>query len=350
MRLIGTSILIVLFIGLLLVSAGCVGNPSLKAQAMTLQTTIAVTPATNPPVNTMATQEELVAFVNSAVAYAHAMGKEKALAEFSNPNGSFVKGELYIYAYDFDGLTIAHPFNPEKIGINRINEKDAQGNLFIKNLRDAAQNGTGFVTFYYINPAHNRTVEQKLGYVKKVDDNWWLGSGIYQPPGTGPAALGTSRTPDGIRVFVDAAATYARANGKETALAAFNNRTGPFVSGDLYVYALDYNGICLALPFQPNMIGVNFSPLNDATGQKYTQTEIALVINCGGFICYMYPNPSMKLTPEPKISSVTRVDDTYWIGAGNYISDITSADPDLVQFVGDARTYAQKYGRDKAVA
>jgi polar amino acid transport system substrate-binding protein len=312
------------------------------------KTTSAV-PATAPVTTGTATQEELVAFVDSAVAYAHAVGKERALAEFSNPNGSFVKGELYIYAYDFNGLTIAHPFNPEKIGINRITEKDARGNLFIKNLRDAALNGSGFVTFYYINPAHNRTVEQKLGYVKKVDDTWWLGSGIYQPANSFAVANATIRSPDGIKAFVDAAASYARAHGKETALAAFNNRTGPFVSGDLYIYALDYNGICLALPFQPNMIGVNFSPLSDATGQKYTQNEIALVKNGGGFISYLYPNPAKNLTPEPKLSYVTRVDDTYWIGAGNYIGDITSADPDLVQFVGDARTYAQKYGRERAV-
>jgi len=344
MKLIAQCVLCILFVGVLVVCSGCVQNQPDKTTS-TVPASAPVTTGTGT-----ATQEELLAFVDSAVAYAHAVGKEKALAEFSNPNGSFVKGELYIYAYDFNGLTIAHPINPEKIGINRINEKDAKGNLFIKNLRDAVLNGSGFVTFYYINPAHNRTVEQKLGYVKKVDDTWWLGSGIYQPASSFAVANATIRTPDGIRAFVDGAATYARANGKETALAAFNNRTGPFVSGDLYIYALDYNGICLALPFQPNMIGVNFSPLSDATGQKYTQTEIALVKSGGGFISYLYPNPAKGLTPEPKLSYVTRVDDTYWIGAGNYISDITSADPDLVQFVGDARTYAQKYGRDEAVA
>ena len=75
--------------------------------------------------------------------------------------------------------TIAHPVNPEKIGVNRLDEKDAAGNLFIRELRDMACNGSGFVEFYYINPTHNNTVEKKLGYVTKVDDTWWLGSGIY---------------------------------------------------------------------------------------------------------------------------------------------------------------------------
>lgn len=127
----------------------------------------------------LTSNETLVAFVDSAAAYAKTNGKERALAEFSNPNGSFVQGELYIYAYDFNGTTLAHPFNPEKIGVNRLNETDAEGGLFITNLRNMARNGSGFVRFYYINPVHNRTVEAKLGYVEKINDDWFLGSGIY---------------------------------------------------------------------------------------------------------------------------------------------------------------------------
>jgi len=127
--------------------------------------------------------ETLVTFVENAVTYAKTHSREAALAEFSNPNGSFVKGELYIYAYDFNCTTLAHPFNPEKIGKNRLGESDAYGNPYTQQFLDAARNGSGFVRFYYLNPAHNRTIESKLGYVQRVDEDWWLGSGIY----TGPA-------------------------------------------------------------------------------------------------------------------------------------------------------------------
>ena len=136
----------------------------------------------SPEMQTKLKQEALVSFVKSAVAYVKTNGKEKALAEFSNPKGSFIQGELYIYAYDFNGVTLAHPFNPEKIGLNRLNETDGQVGLFIKNLIDTVKNGNGFSRFSYINPAHNRAVESKLGYAEKVDDNWWLGSGIYEGP------------------------------------------------------------------------------------------------------------------------------------------------------------------------
>ncbi len=175
MRKLSFLFLAVVAVGVILATAGCTQNP---AAANTSPT---AAPVVLPQAN-LTSNETLVSFVDSAVAYAKTNGKVKALAEFSNPNGSFVRGELYIYAYDFNGTTLAHPFNPEKIGVNRLNETDATGGLFILNLRDAAKNGTGFVRFSYINPAHDRAVESKLGYVEKVDSDWWLGSGVYAGP------------------------------------------------------------------------------------------------------------------------------------------------------------------------
>ena len=173
---------------ILLITAGCTHSSTAPAQEQTPAAATAamvketVTTVTTPGVTQGATKEEMVAFVQEAVAYAKQNGKENALAEFSSRNGSFFRGVLYIYAYDYNGTTIAHPVNPEKIGVNRLQEPDAEGTWFITNLREAAYNGTGFATYTYINPVHNNTVEKKLGYVMKVDDSWWLGSGIYSGP------------------------------------------------------------------------------------------------------------------------------------------------------------------------
>ncbi len=137
---------------------------------------------------------DMVKFVQEAVAYARDHGKEKALAEFSDRNGSFFRKDLYIYAYDFNGTTLAHPLQTELIGKSRLNETDANNEFFIRNLRDAAQNGSGFVVFHYVNPAHNNSVEKKLGYVEAVDDTWWLGSGLYGEDVTIPKEI-TWNTP-----------------------------------------------------------------------------------------------------------------------------------------------------------
>jgi cytochrome c len=122
---------------------------------------------------------ELVSFVESAVAYARENGKEQALDEFSNKTGSFVQGNLYIYAYDFNGTNIAHPFKPDWIGKNKINQTDSNGVSYIRNLIDVAKEGKGFTYFIFPNPAHGNIDEFKIGYATKVDDTWWLGSGIY---------------------------------------------------------------------------------------------------------------------------------------------------------------------------
>jgi polar amino acid transport system substrate-binding protein len=316
------------------------------------------TPATQPPavaapaISGTAAREQMVAFVDEAVAYARANGKEKALAEFSNRNGSFVRGELYLYAYDFNGTTIAHPVNPEKIGVNRLYEKDATGSCFIKNLRDAAINGSGFVSYTYINPVHNNTIEQKLGYVRKVDENWWLGSGIYYgtfDPAL-PATSGAPGTMEDLKSFVRSAADYCRENGKAAALASFNNKSGRFVKGNVYIYALDFGGNVLALPFQPDLVGTNFLNMSDAAGQKFVQSEIAVVQDGGGFVSFMYPNPARSFAIEPKISYVEKVDDTYWIGAGLYVGDNIQADDRAVRFVHDAKTFAEKNGRPASLA
>ncbi len=190
----------------LLFGTGCTQNPApVPVPAVSVTTPEAALSSATPAAPPAATKEEMVAFVKEAVTYAKQNGKEKALAEFSNPNGSFFRGVLYIYAYDMNGTTIAHPVNPEKIGVNRLNEKDAEGNLFIQDLRQAAINGTGFVTYYYINPTHQNAVEKKLGYAMSVDTTWWLGSGIYQGPADTrlppfnetPSVTGTVTTPQG---------------------------------------------------------------------------------------------------------------------------------------------------------
>jgi branched-chain amino acid transport system substrate-binding protein len=125
-----------------------------------------------------ATREDVVAIVKEAVAYAKANGKEKALAEFSNPKGLFNRGELYIFAYDFNGNVIAHGGNKAFIGQNLINMKDPNGVMVIQELIKQAKKGRGWLDYMWDNP-QTKKVEPKAGYVMKVDDTWWLGSGIY---------------------------------------------------------------------------------------------------------------------------------------------------------------------------
>jgi polar amino acid transport system substrate-binding protein len=172
------------------------------------------------------------------------------------------------------------------------------------------------------------------------------------PTGTTVVGAGASppSTSQELKDYVDRAAAWAQDNGRTAALAAFQNASGPFVAGDTYIYALDYAGIALALPFQPEQVGTNFSPLKDASGKPYTEIEIKLAKMGGGYILYHYPYPAGDQPSELKISYVRPVDDTYWIGAGIYTKEDLLVDPQLRQFVADAKSYALANGREKALA
>ncbi len=51
-----------------------------------------------------ATPEDAKAMAEKAMAYVKANGKDKAIAEFNNPKGQFVKGDVYIAVLAFDGV------------------------------------------------------------------------------------------------------------------------------------------------------------------------------------------------------------------------------------------------------
>lgn len=125
------------------------------------------------------TAEEATAMVKKGVDYVKAHGKEKAFAEFSNPSGQFVKGDLYVMVYDMDGLNKAHGANPKLIGKNLLDIKDANGVYIVKSFIEVAKGkGKGWVDYKWPNNI-TKAVESKSTYVEKVDDVL-IGVGIYK--------------------------------------------------------------------------------------------------------------------------------------------------------------------------
>ncbi len=119
------------------------------------------------------------ALVGKAVAFIKANGKDKALAEFNNPKGGFVKGELYVFVLDKDGVTLANGVNPKIVGKSVMDMKDSTGKYFIKDLfAVAASKGAGWVDYQWPDPVSN-TVRAKSTYVEKSGD-WLVCSGIYK--------------------------------------------------------------------------------------------------------------------------------------------------------------------------
>jgi lactate permease len=234
-------------------------------------------------------KQEVVSLVDRAQAYIKENGKEKALAAFNDPDGPFVKNGLYVFAYDFYGVNKALATNPALVGKDLIDMKDANGKEIIKDMIAVANSGGGWYDYKW--EGHD-----KSSYVVKVDDTLWIGSGTYKSEAVS---------------MVEKALAYIEKQGKDRAIAEFNNPKGLFVDRGLYVFAYDFNGVNKALPTHPSLIGKNLIDMKDASGKEIIKAMIAVVKRGGGWYNY-------ERDGKQKSSYVVKVDDTLWIGCGEY--------------------------------
>ncbi len=108
--------------------------------------------------------------------------------------------------------------------------------------------------------------------------------------------------------LLDKAVAYLQANGAEQALAAFNDRKGPFVMGQHYVFVLDTQGSMLASNgASRSLVGLNVAALQDAAGKPFMREFIDKAKNAdSGTVEYHWLNPTTNKV-ENKVSQFRRV-------------------------------------------
>ncbi len=119
----------------------------------------------------LAEQSRVIALVKKTAAALKKHPKQ-TLIEISNLESMQFKDEsLYIYVYDMEGTVLAHGANAAvMVGKNLIEKRDPDGKFFIQELRDIArQQISGWVNFKFPNPAMNGAIQNKTGYVMKID-------------------------------------------------------------------------------------------------------------------------------------------------------------------------------------
>ena len=116
-----------------------------------------------------ATPSDAEAWVKKAIAYYKEAGLEKSFKEFSNPNGMFTKGDLYIMVYDLEGKCLAQGSDSSAVGKVRLDLTDPDGKFIIKDRIEIAKNkGSGWQNYRWANPV-SKAVEDKTVYVEKID-------------------------------------------------------------------------------------------------------------------------------------------------------------------------------------
>lgn len=326
---------------------------------------------TEEPPSTAITGDELEEYVHNAAVYGRTVGKDEALAAFANPNGPYVVDNLYIYAYDFNGTLIAHPYQTEKVGTDRTNWTTANGLRFVQAAGDAAANGSGYIVYMYPTPGEEQEIDEamhnlyevKLGYVEQVDDTWWVGSGIYLSDYTDAATGELPAQIAEMTAMTESAVAYAHENGTPAALAEIAKQDGLFTDGSLYIYAYDYNGTLVSHPYlAPGMVGTDLSGYVGPYGVPVIRTCADTAKDGGGFVVFGWENPAKGGASELKLGYVLPVDDTWWVGSGLYLSDIFGEEEpatgstegrtlaDVVDFVTGACDHADTVGKEQALA
>jgi cytochrome c len=117
--------------------------------------------------------------VSKAVSYYKMHGKEKSLAEFSNPKGLYREDEIYIFVMTLDGIVIAHGTDDKLIGRDLIEISDDNGIRYFQEVVEIANSvGSGVMEYWWINPSTKHR-EPKILYFERVDDII-ICSGVYQ--------------------------------------------------------------------------------------------------------------------------------------------------------------------------
>ena len=93
---------------------------------------------------------------------------------------------------------------------------------------------------------------------------------------------------------------FAQENGKEKALEVFNDPKGNFTRDGRYIFAYDYEGQNLALPYQPELIGTNRIDAQDPNGVYFIQQVIDVARMGNGFTLLHLSRSIQKHDPGTK--------------------------------------------------
>jgi len=275
-------------------------------------------------------KESTVQLVHKAVAFLNNNTIEDSFSAFLHSK-EFVKGDLCIFVYRKDGVCVVDPHNPENMWKNVYDMKDTNGVYPVRDLINAAEKGEGWLSSIW-----NGVTE--LSYVTKVtkgDKVFYIASGFY-----------THSTHDFVVHLVKSAVARFKEKKKSgrpvaDAFADYSYPAGNFVQGDLYVYAMRYDGLLVAHGIDSEYIGThNGLKYQDEAG-RYINKEIIEKLEAaqgGIWLDYLSKNTLKKLYAE-KIED--NKGNRYFVACGYY----PDADRDrAVDLVRKAYSYIKTNG------
>jgi cytochrome c len=123
-------------------------------------------------------REEAVAMVKRVQEKFRRDGAEATFAAISDKSvAEFHDRDLYPFAYDFNGVSLAHGARPALIGKNLLSLKDQDGKHLIRDMVEiATTKGSGWIEYKWPHPVTNK-IEDKTSYIERMG-NYFVGVGV----------------------------------------------------------------------------------------------------------------------------------------------------------------------------
>lgn len=232
----------------------------------------------------------------------------------------FIVGELYLFLFNIKGRCFSHGQEANFLWQDMYDQTDAFGVPFVQEIIKKAENGGGWVSYEWRGAT-------KVSYVKllvKDEKAYVLGCGYYP-----------HSKEDLVQNLVKGAVTLfntaiAENRDPKEALSLLSYPLGKFIVGDLYLYALDFEGNIFAQGERPGLIGGNSLEYTDSNGVKVNQLIIKKLKESDAGIWVDYVSKK-----APKRTYAERVVDKtgkeYFIACGYYPNADKDSVVDLVK-------------------
>ena len=130
----------------------------------------------------------------------------------------------------------------------------------------------------------------------------------------GPSWAGDHGTPDEAKAMAERAAAALQTLGPEKAFKLIVDGGDGLKDRDLYVFAYDNAGVCVAHGSNAGLVGRNLMDLRDFNGYQVIQNIVA--VRDTGWVDFAWKNPVSGLI-EQKHAYIKRVGE-YVVGTGSY--------------------------------
>ncbi len=125
------------------------------------------------------TADEAMAMAKKAHALVKSMGLEQATVDFNDPQGAFIDRDLYVFAFDRNGVYHVVGSDPSRVGVSLFDIEGVDAQQLVEDAFGRCDQGGGWVEYNITNPFTGK-VSGKTSYVLPLDDDLLIGCGAYR--------------------------------------------------------------------------------------------------------------------------------------------------------------------------